>query len=108
MERINVFSVKTEIDPADPEGYRAGMARFGPRIGARMLGGSVYEVPPGESICPYHYEYGNEEWLMVLDGRATLRHANGEGEAETVLERGDTVCFPEGRSGAHKVTNRSE
>ncbi len=112
MESVNVFSVETEKDPADPDGYRAGMARFGPRIGASMLGASVYDLPPGQSVCPYHYEYGNEEWLIVLDGRATLRHAAGDGEAdgeaETVLERGDTVCFPEGRAGAHKVTNRTE
>jgi uncharacterized cupin superfamily protein len=119
MKRVNVYSVETETDPADPDGYRAGMARFGPRIGARMLGASVYDVPPAQSICPYHYEYGNEEWLMVLDGRATLRHAAvdgdddgeagvAEGEAETVLEPGDTVCFPEGKAGAHKVTNRTD
>jgi uncharacterized cupin superfamily protein len=80
------------------------MARFGPRIGATMLGGSVYELPLGQSICPYHYEYGNEEWLIVLEGRPTLRHADGEEE----LEPGDVVCFPVGADGAHKVTNRTD
>src|SRR5207244_3478080 len=52
--------------------------------------------------CPYHYEYGNEEWLLVLEGHPTLRHPEGEDE----LEPGDVVCFPEGPEGAHKVTNR--
>ena len=33
------------------------MARFGPSIGAEQLGGSVYELDPGESVCPYHYEH---------------------------------------------------
>ena len=80
------------------------MARFGPSIGAAMLGGSVYEIPPGQSICPYHYEYGNEEWLIVLEGVATLRHAAGEDE----LGRGDVVVFPPGPDGAHKVTNRGD
>jgi len=108
MERVNVFSISTESDPDDPPGYLAGMARFGPSIGARLLGGSVYDLPPGESVCPYHYEYGNEEWLLVLDGRPTLRHALGQHEAEEILDPGDTVCFPEGPSGAHKVTNRTD
>ena len=104
MRRFNVFSGGVEYDADDPPGYRSGMARFGPSIGGSMLGGSVYEIPPGESICPYHYEYGNEEWLIVLKGRATVRHPEGEDE----LGAGDVVVFPPGPDGAHKVTNRGE
>ena len=62
------------------------------------------ELPPGESSYPYHYEYGNEEWLIVLAGRPTLRHPGGEDE----LEPGDVVLFPIGPEGAHKLTNRSD
>ena len=80
------------------------MARFGPQLGATKTGASLYELPAGQSICPYHYEYGEEEWLIVLEGRPTLRHPGGEDE----LEPGDTVCFPEGPEGAHKVTNRTD
>lgn len=80
------------------------MDRFGKRLGAAMIGGSVYELPPGQSICPYHYEYGNEEWLIVLEGRPLLRHPDGEDE----LEPGDVVCFPVGPAGAHKVTNGTD
>jgi uncharacterized cupin superfamily protein len=104
VKRLNVFSTDVEYDESDPEGYHAGMNRFGSSIGARMLGGSVYELPAGQSVCPYHYEYGNEEWLLVLAGTVTLRHAQGERE----LGRGDVVCFPVGPEGAHKVTNRGE
>lgn len=67
MPRVNLFSVEAEFEADDPDGYRAGMARFGPSIGAKMLGGTVYELPPGQSNCPYHYQYGNEEWLIALD-----------------------------------------
>jgi uncharacterized cupin superfamily protein len=80
------------------------VARFGPSIGATKLGASLYELPPGQSICPYHYEYPEEEWLVVLQGRPTLRHPAGE----EVVEEGDVVCFPEGPQGAHKVTNSTE
>jgi uncharacterized cupin superfamily protein len=104
MDRVNIFEPQLGYDDTDPDGYRAGMDRFGNRIGARRLGGSVYELPAGQSICPYHYELGDEEWLIVLEGRPTIRHPEGEEE----LAPGDTVCFPEGESGAHKVTNHGD
>lgn len=108
MHRVNVLSVATELDPDDPPGYLAPRAKLGPMIGARMIGGSIYDLQPGQSVCPYHYEYGNEEWLLVLEGSATLRHAEGEEDRETVLRPGELVCFPQGPGGAHKVSNASE
>jgi uncharacterized cupin superfamily protein len=104
VERFNLNTGKAEYDESDPEGFRVGMARFGSAIGATLLGGSLYELPPGQSNCPYHYEHGNEEWLVVLDGKLTVRHPGGEDE----LEPGDVVCFPDGPNGAHKLTNRRD
>ncbi len=103
MRKINLGALEFETDDSDPDGYRAAMARFGPLIGASMLGATVYELPPGQSICPYHYEYGNEEWAIVLEGRPTLRHPGGEEEVEPL----DVICFPLGPDGAHKFTNRT-
>ena len=103
LRRVNLNTVEAEYDESDPDGYRAGMARFGKDLGAVMLGGTVYELPPNQSNCPYHYEYGNEEWLIVLQGTLTLRHPEGEVE----LEAGEVVCFPVGPDGAHKLTNKS-
>jgi uncharacterized cupin superfamily protein len=104
MDRVNLHEPQIGYDDTDPDGYRAGMDRFGDRIGARRIGGSVYELPPGQSVCPYHYEFGDEEWLIVLEGRPMIRHPDGEDE----LKPGDTVCFPEGPDGAHKVSNHGE
>jgi uncharacterized cupin superfamily protein len=104
VQRFNLNAGKPEYDESDPEGFRAGMARFGASIGATMLGGSLYELPPGQSNCPYHYEYGNEEWLVVLDGKLTVWHPGGEEE----LNPGDVVCFPVGPDGAHRLTNRTD
>jgi uncharacterized cupin superfamily protein len=100
LRRVNFHDLVPEYDDADPDGYRAGMARFGPALGAAMMGASLYELPPGQSICPYHYEYPDEEWLLVVAGRVTVRHPGGEDELGT----GDIVCFPPGPDGAHKVT----
>ena len=99
MEVVNVHELPVEHDVGDPPGYRGGGERLGPRLGASQLGMTLYELPPGNRICPYHYEYGNEEWLIVVSGRPTLRTPEGERE----LEPGDVVCFPEGPEGAHAV-----
>jgi uncharacterized cupin superfamily protein len=62
----------------------------------------LYELGPGESSCPYHYEY-EEEWLLVVAGSVVVRVPDGE----QTLERGDIVCFPAGPRGAHKIMNRT-
>jgi uncharacterized cupin superfamily protein len=100
MLRANVFSAEIEFDEGDPEGYRSGVARVGKAAGGAALAVKVYEIPPGESLCPYHYEY-EEEWLLVLDGAVTLRAPEGE----QTLSAGDIVCFPPGPGGAHKASN---
>ena len=104
VRRVNIFSAAAEGWDDRPESYRLAAARLGPLIGATRVGATVYDLPPGQSSFPYHYEYGCEEWLLVVAGRPTLRHPGGEDE----LEPGDLVCFPEGPEGAHKVTNRTE
>lgn len=102
--RPNVHDPDLEFDDSDPAGYRAGMDRLGPRVGAERLGASVYDLPPGQSVCPYHYEHAEEEWLIVLEGSPTLRTPGGE----EVLARGEVVCFPPGPASAHKVTNATD
>ena len=101
MKTFNIFEPTFEYDPEDPDGYHAGMDRFGPKIGASKIGATVYELPPGQSLCPYHYE-SDEEWVLVLQGELTVRHPGGE----DVLKAGEVTCFPIGAEGAHKTTNR--
>ena len=103
MEVFNLFHGATETppDPDDPEGYACSAVRVGPKIGASRMGMSVYELPTGQAICPYHFEWTDEEWLIVLAGRPTLRFPEGE----RALEPGDAVCFPVGPEGAHFLRN---
>ena len=104
MRRVNISDPEFEYSDEDPEGFRSGLARLGPLLEAKQLGASVYELSPGQAICPYHYEYAEEEWLLVLTGTPTLRHPEG---AE-VLDPWDVVCFPTGPEGAHLVRNETE
>jgi uncharacterized cupin superfamily protein len=103
MERINIASPEFEFDPEDPEGFRAGLARLGKALGGEDSGISVYELPPGQAVCPYHYEVGEEEWLIVLSGHPTLRHPDGSDG----LAPWDVVRFPKGPEGAHRISNET-
>jgi uncharacterized cupin superfamily protein len=80
------------------------MFRLGSQLGATRTGATVYELPPGQAICPYHYEHGEEEWLLVLSGRPTLRTPQGSQE----LSPHDVAFFSRGPEGAHGVTNETE
>jgi uncharacterized cupin superfamily protein len=102
--RVNIASPTFTTSPDNPEGFRPRSMRIGPHVGAANTGMSVYELPPGQAICPYHYENPEEEWLVVLEGRPTLRHPEGE----DVLEPWDVVFFPAGPDGAHAVRNDTD
>jgi uncharacterized cupin superfamily protein len=104
MATLNIANPSFTYDDEDPEGFRAGMFRMGTELGAERTGTTLYELPPGERVCPYHYEWGEEEWLMVVSGRPWLRTPEG---TET-LEPLDVAFFPRGPAGAHQVGNDGE
>jgi len=74
-------------------GWRSKDAWVGAHIGAELLGGSMYELEPGDRLWPYHTHHANEEWLVVIRGTPTLRTPEGEQE----LAEGDVVCFRRGK-----------
>lgn len=102
--RANLAAMTCEPRPQLPAGFRRGSARVGALLGALRTGLSVYELPPGQAVSPYHYEDPQEEWLLVVSGTPTLRHPNGE----DLLEPWDVVLFPSGPAGAHHVRNDSD
>jgi len=85
-------------------GWRSKDAWIGARIGAELLGGSMYELEPGDRLWPYHTHHANEEWTIVLRGRPTLRTPEGELE----LNGGDVVCHPRGKEGFHQIHNSTD
>jgi uncharacterized cupin superfamily protein len=100
MSRPNIYDTDFDYDPEDPPGYRAGMIRVGREAGGTDLAVKLFEIPPDESLCPYHYEY-EEEWLIVLEGSVDVRVPTGSEH----LDRGDVMRFPKGRDGAHKISS---
>ena len=104
MPRVNISAPEFTYDDSDPEGFRSGLFRPGKSFGAKDTGASVYDLPPGQSVCPYHYEYGEEEWALVLEGTATLRTPEGTEELGPM----ELAFFPKGPDGAHLIRNDTD
>src|SRR5919109_4786243 len=99
----NVFKPDFDAHEQRP-GFTSRRARIGWQAGTERLGASVYEVPPGQATFPYHWHSANEEMLIVLSGRPSLRAPGGWRE----LDEGEVVAFPVGPDGAHQVVNRGD
>ena len=104
VRRENLATIECEPRPQLPEGFRRNSTRLGAALGAARTGLSVYELPPGQAIGPYHFEDPDEEWLVVVSGTPTLRHPGGEEQ----LEPWDVVFFPAGPAVTHLVRNTSD
>jgi uncharacterized cupin superfamily protein len=99
----NVFEPEWDAERDAPP-FRWRRARLGRQAGARDLGASLFEVPPGAATFPLHAHFANEELLVVLSGRPTLTTRDGERELAT----GELVACPAGEAGAHRLDNRTD
>ncbi|MGD2042795.1 MAG: cupin domain-containing protein [Acidimicrobiia bacterium] len=99
----NIYSNDWDLSQEHP-GYGWDRIRLGLRIGAQMLGASVYLMKPGQKSFPYHFHHGNEEMLIVLEGSVTVRTPDGE----QVATRGDAMSFATGHTGAHQLVNHTD
>jgi uncharacterized cupin superfamily protein len=91
-------------DSRDHPGFRARRAKVGFQGGAVKTGLSYWEVEPGEAAYPYHAHLTEEEIIVVMEGRPSLRTPEGWRE----LEQGEVVVFPTGEKGAHQIVNKSD
>ena len=87
----------------EQQGFAHRRARLGRQAGGEHLGASLYELDPGQAVCPYHWHAAEEEMLIVVSGRPSLRTPEGWRE----LEAGEVVAFATGLEGTHQVANRS-
>jgi uncharacterized cupin superfamily protein len=103
MANANVFEPDFDAND-DRAGFVRRRAAVGRQAGAQQLGATLHDLPPGATAYPYHFHYANEELMVVLSGRPSLRTPDGWEE----LAEGDVVAHPVGPKGAHQVTNRSD
>ncbi len=90
MSDPNVFSDDWQHELGGARGTQVGAV-----AGAREIGASVVELPPGGQVAPYHMHHGNEELLIVLSGTPELRTPQGTRK----LAEGAVVAFVAGAEG---------
>jgi uncharacterized cupin superfamily protein len=91
-------------EPREQDGFRVRRARVGHQLKTERLGMSLWEIPAGEAAYPYHYHLSEEELVVVLEGRPSLRTPDGWRQ----LEEGEICSFPRGEGGSHQLVNHSE
>ena len=96
MRTVDVWTCELGESPGRAGFWHDG-APLGGRLGAARIGAGLYVARPGVPTWPYHYHYGGEEWVYVLQGALVLRDAGGR----RALAAGDLACFPVGQAGAH-------
>ena len=84
----NIFEPEFDQQREHP-GFRAQRARLGWQLATQRLGASIWEIEPGEAAYPYHYHLAEEELLVVLMGRPSVR-TNGDWRE---LEPGEVLSF---------------
>jgi uncharacterized cupin superfamily protein len=67
MQSVDIFSV----DKGE------GRPDVAAALGSGELAMFVYDLAPGRSSSPYHYEYA-EEWVLVVDAKLVVRTPDGE------------------------------
>ena len=85
-------------------GFNCRRARLGRQAGSEKLSMSLWDLPAGEAAYPYHFHLAEEEIVVLLEGRPSLRTPEGWRE----MEEGEVVSFLVGEDGAHQIVNRTE
>lgn len=96
---VNVLNPNWQHERSSPFTLRA--ARVGAQAGSEHLGATLYDLGRGAWVPPYHAHHNNEELLVVLAGKPTVRQPGGNRQ----LAAGDVVAFPAGLDGAHRLEN---
>jgi uncharacterized cupin superfamily protein len=95
------------LSELEPETMTAGTnfghaeKHLGFETGARGIGCSWFEVPPGRAAFPRHFHCAKEEAVFVLEGEGLLRI----GDKTVPLRPGDYATFPVGPGHAHQIHN---
>lgn len=78
--------------------------RFGDAASLRILGVNIVTLAPGERSAKRHWHSGSDEFIMVLEGTATVI----EEDTATEIGPGDMALWPAGSEIGHQVLNRSD
>ncbi len=108
MPKIDLTKVPVKNGSSYPAPYAARMGdrawqELGDAGGLTQFGASMMIMPPGSVSSMRHWHTGEDEFVMITQGKLVLV----QDEGETIVKPGDCVAFPAGDTNGHHFINRS-
>ncbi|WP_228052444.1 cupin domain-containing protein [Nodosilinea sp. LEGE 07298] len=87
------------------EHYTGWSKRLTPSMNSRQghIGVVVERLKPQSLSCPFHYHVHEDEFCLILKGKALLRY----GKTTVEVNEGDAISFPRGERMAHQFYNHT-
>lgn len=99
------FDVQSYDDAIKPEWFKGVYeSRLAKIAGLDQFGVNRVTLDPGSYSALRHWHEGEDEFVLVLEGKLVLIDNNGE----HALLPGSFVGFPAGESNAHHLVNQSD
>jgi len=109
MPKVDLDSIPQQNRTGYPQPFDKDVAgrwyrRLGPASGLTDFGVSHVRLEPGAWSSQRHWHNGEDEFLVMLEGEATLVEDDGE----TVLRPGDCAAWPKGNTNGHHLKNDTD
>ena len=108
MPKVDLASIERTSTTGYPPPFNKDVAgrhyrRLAPAHGLTDFGVSEVTLDPGAWSSQRHWHYGEDEFLVMIEGQAVLVEDDGR----TVLCAGDLAAWPKGAANGHHLINES-
>ena len=104
MDAIEQVNRTSYPPPFDREVAGRWYRRLGPAAGLADFGVSQVVLKPGAWSSQRHWHDGEDEFLVMISGEATLVEDDGR----TTLRAGDCAAWPKGTGNGHHLINETD
>jgi len=109
MPKLDVASIPKRTGSGYPAPFHEvakdrARQRLGDAGGLTQFGVYLLTLPPGAWSSQRHWHYGEDEFLVMIEGQAVLVEDDGR----TVLRAGDLAAWPKGAANGHHLINESD
>jgi len=109
MPKVDLESIERTNTTGYPPPFNKDVAgrhyrRLAPATGLTDFGASEVTLEPGAWSSQRHWHYGEDEFLVMVEGEAVLVEDDGR----TVMRPGDLAAWPKGIANGHHLINESD